>query len=103
MDILERILQLREEKGWSEYKLSVESGIPQSTISSWFRKKAQPSVQSLQAICDACGITLSQFFNDTTHPCSYLTDRQQKLLAGFAHLDNEQQGALIRFLETFGQ
>ncbi len=47
MDVLNRILQLREEKGWTECKLSVESGIPQSTISSWFRKGAQPSVQSL--------------------------------------------------------
>ena len=43
MDVLNRILELRGEKGWSEYRLSVESGIPQSTISSWFRKKAQPS------------------------------------------------------------
>jgi len=48
MDILERILQLREEKGWSEYKLSVESGIPQSTISSWFRKKSS-TVRSIIA------------------------------------------------------
>ncbi len=103
MEILERVLQLREEKGWSEYKLSVESGIPQSTISSWFRKKVQPSVQSLQAICDACGITLAQFFSDTAQSHSYLTDRQQKLLAGFAHLNNDQQAALVCFLETFTQ
>lgn len=103
MDILQRILQLREEKGWSEYKLSVESGIPQSTISSWFRKKAQPSVQSLQAICEACGITLAQFFSDQQEDTSYLSRRQLALLSGFSHLNNAQQNALVAFLESFSQ
>ncbi len=99
MDILQKILQLREEKHWSEYKLSVESGIPQSTISSWFRKNAQPSILSLQAICDACGITMAQFFSENTAQ-PYLSDPQQRLLKAFAHLNNEQQDALIAFLDT---
>lgn len=103
MDILQRILQLREEKGWSEYKLSVESGIPQSTISSWFRKNAQPSIQSLQAICDACGITLAQFFTESNNTPVVLSSRQQALLTGFSHLNNEQQSALIIFLESFSK
>ncbi len=99
MDILERILELREAKGWSEYKLSVETGIPQSTISSWFRKNAQPSISSLQAICDACGITLAQFFSegDTIYP----SETQKRLLDAFLHLNNEQQESLITFLEKF--
>ena len=103
MDILQRILQLREEKGWSEYKLSVESGIPQSTISSWFRKKAQPSVQSLQAICHACGITMAHFFAAPNESPTYLTPHQLALLAGFSHLDNAQQEALVSFLKTLSQ
>ena len=101
MDVLAKILKLREEKGWSEYKLSVESGIPQSTISSWFRKKVQPSILSLQAICDACGITLSDFFSDKYSDVAYLSDTQKRLLDGFAHLTREQQAALISFLDTF--
>ncbi len=101
MDILERILQLREEKGWTEYKLSMESGIPQSTISSWFRKNVQPSVQSLQAICDACGITMAQFFAQSDATCAYLTTSQSELLSLFAALTNAQQEALIAFIKTF--
>lgn len=101
MDIFQKILKLREEKGWSEYKLSVESGIPQSTISSWFRKKAQPSVLSIQAICDACGITLSEFFADDSSNIAYLTGIQSELLGEFAHLTLEQQRGLLLFLKTF--
>ena len=101
MDVFQKILKLREEKGWSEYKLSVESGIPQSTISSWFRKKAQPSILSIQAICDACGITLAEFFADEASNIAYLSDLQAQLLEEFAHLTLEQQKALISLLNTF--
>ena len=33
MTVLERILQLKDERNWSEYRLSEESGIAQTTIS----------------------------------------------------------------------
>ncbi len=100
MNILDRILQLREEKGWSEYKLSVESGIPQSTISSWFRKNAQPSVSSIEAICAAFGITVSQFFAKDGEEALHLSDLQRDLLKGFSYLSKEQQQSLVAFLET---
>ena len=62
MDILEKIRKLRLENGCSEYELAECSELPQSTISSWFRKNLIPSIPSIEHICDAFGITLSQFF-----------------------------------------
>ena len=99
MDILGRIVALRKEKGWTEYRLSVESGIPQSTISSWFRKSAQPSIASLEAICHAAGITLSAFFADGE--AHALTPEQERLLSAFSHLEINRQAALLTFLESF--
>ena len=37
-DILTAITELREQRNWTEYQLAERSGLPQSTISSWFRK-----------------------------------------------------------------
>ena len=37
-DVLAVISQLREARGWTEYQLAENSGLPQSTISSWYRK-----------------------------------------------------------------
>lgn len=99
MDILGKIIQLRNQKGWTEYRLSVESNIPQTTISSWFRKNVQPSVASLQAICNACGITLSQFFAEDGELCQ-LTQTQKKLLDEFASLSALQQEALLALLKS---
>ena len=62
MDILKRIVDLRKERNWTEYQLAEQSGLTQSTISSWYRKNMLPTIPSLTKLCDAFGITLSQFF-----------------------------------------
>ncbi len=99
MTVLERILQLRLERGWSEYRLSEESGIAQTTISSWFRKNICPSIPSLEKICDAYNISLSQFFNWDNEPVC-LNDRQFELLNNWNRLSEEQQNIIIDLLRT---
>ena len=99
MDVLNRILELRVERGWSEYKLSVESEIPQTTISSWFRKKICPTVPSIEKICKAYNITLAQFFNEASEPVA-LTESQREMIERFNKLSAEQQNALLAFLSA---
>ena len=99
MDVLQRILDLRLERGWSEYKLSVESDIPQTTISSWFRKQICPTVPSLEKICKAYNITLSQFFSEELEQVT-LTDEQAELIEHFSKLGKEQQYKLLDFLKS---
>lgn len=64
MDVLKRINQLRLERNWSIYRLSVKSGIPQSTLTNMFNRGTLPSITTLELICDAFGITLAEFFRD---------------------------------------
>lgn len=99
MTVLERIVQLREERGWSEYRLSEESGITQSTISTWFRKNVTPTVSSIESICKACNITLSQFFNFDNEPVT-LTDTQKELLENWSRLTTEQQRIFLELLKS---
>lgn len=99
MDVLNRILVLRLERGWSEYRLSVEADIPQTTISSWFRKQICPTVPSIEKICKAYNITLSQFFSDEDKTVT-LTDSQVALIKQFSKLTAEQQNALLQFLSA---
>ena len=51
INILDRITSYRTKKGWTEYQLAEESGLTQSTISSWYRKNLVPSIPSLEKIC----------------------------------------------------
>lgn len=96
-DILAAITTYREARGWTEYQLAERSGLPQSTISSWYRKNMVPTVPSLEKICQAFGITLSQLFAEGEMPVT-LTPSQRTLLQEWDKLSKEQQDALFALI-----
>lgn len=97
-DILAAITKYREDREWTEYQLAERSGLPQSTISSWYRKNMMPTIPSLEKICAAFGITLSQLFAEGKSPVS-LTDSQQMLLERWARLSKEQQEVVFALID----
>ena len=99
MDILKRIVDLRKERNWTEYQLAERSGLTQSTISSWYRKNMLPTIPSLSKICDAFGITLSEFFLEDNNKTVMLNEQQLRLIYYAAKLNPEQYNALLQFLE----
>lgn len=60
--ILNKIDRLRTERNWSIYKLAEEAGLTQSTVANMFARDTLPSIKTLEAICSALGISLSEFF-----------------------------------------
>lgn len=100
MSILEKITEMRVARHWSEHQLAEKSGLTQSTISSWYRKDMVPSIPSLTKICDAFGITLSQFFLDDTNEVALLSKPQLELIDAASKLDEAQYEALVHFLRA---
>lgn len=100
VNVLERITEMRKDRHWTEYQLAEKSGLTQSTISSWYRKGMLPTIPSLMKICDAFGISVSQFFLDDNNQAFLLNDRQIALLAASDKLNTEQYDSLLHFLET---
>ena len=98
-DILTAITEYRQARGWTEYQLAERAGLPQSTISSWYRKRMVPSIPSLEKICAAFGITLSQLFAEGETPV-VLTESQTKLLQNWSCLSEEQQNAIFALLDA---
>ena len=100
MDVLTRITKLRLNRGWTDYELAKRSGLPQSTISSWYTKNMMPSVSSLENICKGFGISLSQFFlEEDSGEATILSRQQHRLLAYASRLDPDQYESLLSFLE----
>ena len=64
MDTHERLRKLMSERGWSEYRLSKECGLAETTLGNIFRRNTVPSLPTLEKICNGFGITLAQFFCD---------------------------------------
>lgn len=100
MNVLDRIVELRTERNWTEYQLAEKSGLTQSTISSWYRKGMLPTLPSLSRICDAFEITLSHFFLEDNECTVVLTPRELHMLNVTDKLDSQQYEALLQFLDT---
>lgn len=93
-DILKEIDRLRQKRDWSEYELSKNTGIPQSTISTWYAKNQTPTIQTLDKLCRGLGISLSQFFAEGSDPIS-LTPQQQEMLDNWSALSPNSSKLLL--------
>ena len=63
--IRRRIINLADERNITLHKLSLEAGIPYSTLSSFINGKSQsPKLATLLHICEGLGIELNDFFTD---------------------------------------
>ena len=98
MDINKRIDELRFQRGWSMYELAQEAGITQSTLTSMMKRGTPPKIDTLECICEAFGITLSQFFMEDEHMES-LDSNEKKLVALFRKLPEKKQQALLELLD----
>ena len=93
MNVTERIEQLLAQRGWSVYRLGKESGLSQSTLAHVFRKDSEPTISTLETICKALGITLSQFFAEGTFVA--LTAEQRDILDKWATMSEEQKQLVL--------
>ena len=59
--VYNRIKELCEERGWSQYRLIKESGIPQSSFYNMMDRESIPQLDMIQRICDGLNITLGDF------------------------------------------
>ena len=62
MDVINKLNQLRLERNMSVYRLAELSGINQSTLANTFSRGTVPSIKHLELICEALGVSMSQFF-----------------------------------------
>lgn len=97
MDILRKINKMRLDRNWSVYRLSVESNVPQSTITNMFNRETLPSINTLASICQAFGISLSEFFAEENEPIEY-NSRERELLDMFNSVSNEARESILCLL-----
>lgn len=96
-DVRSTILQMREERNWSEYELANRSDVPQATINAWYCQGSMPNIMNLEKICHAFGITLSQFFAEDGDQGS-LTKEQRELVDQWTRLPDDKRAFVLDLL-----
>ena len=97
--INKKILDICEERGWTLYQLSEKSDIPYSSLNSSINRDAAPKLDTLERICKAFGISLSQFFMENEE-YEILTAKEKELVALFRNLSAEKQTALLNLIKS---
>ena len=98
MDTHERLRQLLNERGWSEYKLAKRCGLSESTVANIFRRNTVPSIATLETICSGFGITMSQFFAEGD--MIEITPELKELFENWVNLTPEQKKAANQKLKA---
>ena len=73
----------------------------ESTISNIYRRNTLPTIATLEAICKAFGITLSQFFADGD--MVEMTPDVKELLDAWIPLTQEQKRTVLLVAKSYGK
>lgn len=98
VDVIQKIKQTAIERGWSEYRLAKETGLAPSTIANIYHRDTIPTIPTLEILCNAFGITLSQFFSENNMVS--LSKEQTELLDSWATITPEQQKILLELIKN---
>lgn len=98
-EIADRIDALRSDRGWSLYKLAEEAGLTQSTLINMRTRGTLPSITTLSGICNAFGITLSEFFADDRESTVLSLD-EAELIAKYRKLTYKNKRAICTLIDS---
>ena len=94
--IADKITSLCEKRDISKYRLSQLSGIYQSSLGRIMAQENLPSLITLEKICAALGVTLSQFFQEGNS--ENLTEKQKEVLRIWNNLSTNEQETVMSML-----
>ena len=94
--VAKNIISLCEKRDISKYRLSQLSGISQSSLSRIMTQESLPSLITLEKICVALGVALSQFFREE-NPVD-LTESQKEILKIWDNLSTKEQETVLAML-----
>ena len=92
MNIGDRIRWLREKSGYTQNALAERAGVSQTHLRRVELGQADITIGHLQLVCDALGITVSDFFNENSNT--------EELSVALSNLTPKQRSLLIDFLRS---
>ena len=101
MDVKARLKKLMDERGWTIYKVAKEANIPWSTVRNMFKRNTEPSVATLECICQGMGISLCQFFDEDNQ--MGLTTEQARLIQEWSKLDEKNKRLVSELVAALNQ
>ena len=110
MTISEKVFELLDSKGISQKEFSSATGIPQSTISDWRKKKTNPASDKILIICDFLDVSPYQLLSNVkeegtrTNKMSYRIvvegTEEDQLIEAYEGLDAKARARVLGYIEA---
>ncbi len=99
-----KIKKLLSKNGWSLYRLAKESGVPYSTLSNIVHRHSNPSITTLEKICDAFCISPNDLIAGTEKTCEIgCSIQERKLIKNFRALSDKDKNTVLQMTERLQQ
>ena len=106
--------KLLQERGITAYRVSMDTGVPQSTLSGWKQGVSRPKYESMRKIADYFGVTVAYLAGEEDETPSELrveagkglrriTQKDLDHLAAYYAADDATRAAIDLLLEKFKQ
>lgn len=108
MIVSEKIFLLLQRKGVSQKEFSQRTGISQSTISDWKRKKTNPSVSKILKICEVLQVSPYELLSENdpgtgSSSLDYmipLNKEERTLLESYRSLDLQKRERVMGYISA---
>lgn len=97
--VLQRIDELCDQRGWTHYSLSKYSDVPYSSINNMYRRNTYPSLPLLFKLCNGLQIHTSDFFRDPARNDYLLTRQEGAIIELFRSLEFRNQELVLAYLQ----
>lgn len=108
--VSDRIFEVLKEKGMSQKEFSAKTGIAESTISDWKKKKTNPVSDKILIISEVLGVSPYKLLSGAEHigmrsrqNMTYVVDRTTELgtlIETYQKLDAAQQNRLMGYMQA---
>ena len=96
--VVELIKEICKRRGWTYYRLSQETGIPHSSLTTMLNKNHIPSMNSLIKICRGFDMPLSQFFLLIEQKHGIINSSYSKLMELWHYLDAYAKDLVMSYI-----
>jgi len=98
---MNNLKKYRNEKGITQIRLSIESGVSQETISAYESGKAMPSAETLIKMSNFLGVSIDYLLDKTDNPLINLNknDEDLELINLFHQLNKEQKNDVLNYIK----
>lgn len=111
--VSEKIFELLKERGMTQKEFSSKTGIAESTISDWKKKKTNPVSDKVLIICEVLGVTPYELLSGAEHigersreSNTYVVDKQTELgflIESYQNLNSDSQKRLLGYLAALNE